>query len=83
MIEVTKISSKGQVTIPIEFRKLLNLTEGSKVAFVSDEDGRILVVNSSYLALKTAQSAFKGEAEKLGLKNENDVLELIRSARGD
>ncbi len=83
MIEVTKISSKGQVTIPIEFRKLLNLTEGSKVAFVSDEDGRILVVNSSYLALKTAQSAFKGEAEKLGLKNENDVLELIRSTRGD
>lgn len=83
MIEVTKISSKGQVTIPIEFRKLLNLTEGSKVAFVSDEDGRILVVNSSYLALKTAQSAFKGEAEKLCLKNENDVLELIRSTRGD
>ena len=83
MIEVTKISSKGQVTIPIEFRKLLNLTEGSKVAFVSDEDGRILVVKSSYLALKTAQSAFKGEAGKLGLKNENDVLELIRSARGD
>ena len=83
MIEVTKISSKGQVTIPIEFRKLLNLTEGSKVAFVSGDDGRIYVVNSSYLALKTAQDAFRGDADALGLKNEDDVLELIRSTRED
>lgn len=81
MIEVTKISSKGQVTIPIEFRKQLNLSAGSKVAFVSGDDGRIYVVNSSMLALKTVQKAFEGEAERLGLKDENDVAELLKSCR--
>ena len=79
MVEITKVSSKGQITIPIELRKYLNLIEGSKVAFILNEDGRVYIANSSMLALKEIQKEFRGEAEKLGLKDENDVPAFLKS----
>ena len=81
MIEVTKISAKGQVTIPIEFRQALGLTEGDKVAFIKGDDGNIYIFNASKIALKIAQKEFEGEANKAGLKNEDDVVALIRNER--
>ena len=83
MIEVTKMSVKGQITIPVELRRKLGLNEGSKVAFVDGDDGRVYIVNSAMLALKTAQKAFEGEAEKAGIKSEAEVLTLIRNERGN
>ena len=41
MIKIAKISEKGQITIPLELRKKLNLTKGSKVAFIDDKEGRV------------------------------------------
>ena len=78
MVEVSKVSSKGQVTIPLELRKYMKLTEGSKVAFVLDDDGRVVLANSSMLALKEAQAAFAGEAERLGLRDESDVAAFLK-----
>lgn len=80
MIDVSRISSKGQVTIPIEIRNALNLKEGSKVAFITDEKNRVYIVNSSLIALKEAQDAFSGVAEKAGLKDESDVSAFIKTA---
>lgn len=79
MIEVSKISSKGQVTIPLELRKKLKLTEGSKVAFITDENGRIYLANSSMLALKDVQSAFAGAAAEVGLESEEDVAAFLKT----
>ena len=81
MVEITKISSKGQVTIPIELRKYLNLSEGSKVAFILDENGKVFIANSSMLALKEVQTAFDVEAARLGLKDESDVAAFLKSVR--
>lgn len=82
MIEITKISSKGQVTIPIELRKYLNLPEGGKVAFVLDEKtGRVYIVNSSMLALKEVQTSFEGAAEELGISDESQVAAFLKNAR--
>lgn len=78
MIEVTKISSKGQVTIPVEIRKALNLKEGSKVGFITDEKGRFYIVNSSMIALRNIQLEFKDSAKEAGIKNENDVSEFLK-----
>lgn len=80
MIELSKVSAKGQVTIPLELRKKLQLTEGSKVAFISDDNGRIYLANSSLLALKDVQNAFDGVAEALGIKSEDDVAEFVKSS---
>lgn len=39
-----KLTSKGQLTIPVELRTLLNLKEGDRLAFVLDENEKIIEV---------------------------------------
>ena len=70
-MELAKVTSKGQVTIPIEIRKKLGIKNGDKILFV-EESGRIYMMNSSMDALLEAQKAFAGEAERLGLKDDDD-----------
>lgn len=79
-MEIAKVSSKGQITIPAEIRKKLNLKEGDKVLFL-EEDGKIILLNAGYVAIKEAQKAMEQEAEKVGLKNEEDVIELTKEVR--
>ena len=43
-LATSKISSKGQITLPIEVRKRLGVKEGESVKFVADEDGRTVVL---------------------------------------
>jgi len=40
------MTSKGQVTIPIEVREELNLTAGSRIDFIRRDDAYILVPSS-------------------------------------
>ena len=79
-MELAKVTSKGQVTILVEIRKNLGIKNGDKVLFIEDA-GRIYMMNSSMEALREAQMAFKGEAERLGLKNDDDVMEMIKAER--
>lgn len=43
IIETTKMTSKGQVTIPNHVRKLLHLQKGSSVAFGVTKNGIVLM----------------------------------------
>ncbi len=79
-MEISRISSKGQVTIPIDIRKKLNLKEGDKVLFV-EEEGKIFITNASLVAFRKIQTAMEGEAEKAGLTTEEDVVAFIKSIR--
>ena len=79
-MEIAKITSKGQITIPIQIRKLLGVKEGDKVLFV-EEEGRVMMMNSSMEALRKAQAAFVGEAERLGLEDEQDVVNMVSELR--
>ena len=79
-MELAKITSKGQITLPIAIRKELNLKDGSKVAFI-EKDGMYVLVNPVTLAINEVRESFKGEAERLGLKNENDVAQMIKEVR--
>ena len=79
-MELAKVMSKGQVTIPINIRKKLNLKEGHKVIFM-EQDGNIIVMNSSMIALQKIQKSFEGEAKRLGLKTEDDVVDLVNEIR--
>ena len=79
-MELAKITTRGQITIPIEIRKKLGVKEGDKVVFL-EENGRIIMGNAAMLALKMAQESFKGEAERLGLKTEQDVVDLVKDVR--
>ena len=79
-MELAKITSKGQITLPISIRKMLNLKDGDKVAFI-EKNGQYIVVNPVSLAIDNARDAFKGEAERLNLKNEEDVVNLVKEVR--
>lgn len=79
-MDLAKVTSKGQITIPVDIRRKLGIKEGDKVLFMEDR-GRIFVMNSSMEALRKAQEAFAGEAERLGLKDEDDVIRMIAELR--
>jgi AbrB family looped-hinge helix DNA binding protein len=79
-MELAKLTSKGQLTVPAAIRKKLLLKEGDKVVFISDDDG-IRIVNASFLALERVQKAFAGEAERLGLNTERDVADMVKEVR--
>lgn len=80
MMELAKITMRGQITIPVDIRKKLGVKDGDKVVFV-EENGRIVMENAAMVALKTAQDAFRGEAERLGLASEQDVAVLVKEVR--
>jgi len=79
-MELAKITLRGQITIPVEIRKKLGVKDGDKVVFIED-NGRIVMENSVRIALKDVQDAFKGEAKRAGLKNEQDVVAMIKDVR--
>ena len=79
-MEVARITTKGQITIPVEIRKRLGVKDGDKVIFI-EENGRIIVENAAMIALKNAQCDFDGEAERLGLKDEKDVVVMVKEVR--
>ena len=79
-MELAKITTKGQVTIPKSIRELLDLKEGSKILFI--QKGKDIVIqNAAMLALEKIQKSFDGEAERLGLKTEEDVVKIIKEFR--
>jgi len=81
-MELAKITMRGQITIPIQIRKRLGVKDGDKVIFI-EENGRIVVENAAMIALKNAQASFVGEAERLGLKSDQDVVDMIKEVRHD
>ncbi|WP_291447688.1 AbrB/MazE/SpoVT family DNA-binding domain-containing protein [Desulfovibrio sp.] len=47
-MELAKLTTKGQITIPAEIRKRLNVQAGDKVVFL-EENGRIFIENAGKL----------------------------------
>lgn len=60
----------------------MNLKEGDKVAFI-EKDGYIVLADSVMLALEQVQNAFQGEGERLNLKTEENVVNLVKEIRGE
>ena len=79
-METAKITSRGQITIPIDIRKKLGVREGDKVIFFEDQN-RIVVANAAKIAFTNLRAGFDGEAARLGLKNEGDVVALVDNVR--
>ncbi|HEY8875074.1 MAG TPA: AbrB/MazE/SpoVT family DNA-binding domain-containing protein [Desulfosporosinus sp.] len=74
-MEVSRISSKGQVTIPKTIRELLNLNEGDRVAFL-EENGKIMITKASLIALNELQDALSKEAKEKSISEEELLTEL-------
>lgn len=79
-MELARVTSKGQITIPRDIRKKLKLKPGDKVIFI-EEDGRVIFANSSVVALKNIQKQLIDEAKKAGIESEEDVEKLVNDIR--
>ena len=79
-MELAKVTTKGQITIPKSIRDKLELKEGSKIIFLQKGED-IVIKNSAMLALEKMQDEFEGEAERLGIKDEEDVVKLVKEFR--
>jgi len=79
-MELAKITTRGQICLPIAIRRKLRVKEGDKVVFL-EENGRIIMENAARLAFARVQEAFEGEAERLGLETEQDVAAMVKDMR--
>ena len=80
MLDIAKLSVKGQVTIPVEIRKKLSLKNGDKVVFI-EKRGDIVLMNSNRLAFEEFQREMAGEAERAGINSEQDIVDLVKELR--
>lgn len=74
MKEITStITSKGQVTIPSEIRKLLDLKERDKVAFIIEDDQTILFRPVKYPNVRSLLGNAKSNDPSLSWQEMRDI----------
>lgn len=72
-----RVTTKGQVTIPLEIRQKLNITSASEVDFVVSEDDRVYLVKKSIQRVKGRFTELRGIAT-VKLSTE-EIMALTRS----
>lgn len=78
-MEISRVTSKGQVTIPKAIRELLQLNEGDRIAFLQ-EDGKVVISKASVIALRELQKVVSKAANEQGI-TEEDLLEDLEKVR--
>ena len=81
-INVTSISSKGQVVIPLGIREKLRLIEGEKFVVVGEDDTILLkkMEMPSFIGIDKLLKKTQEHAKKHSL-TEKDMLEAIKKTR--
>lgn len=80
-MQIVSVSSKGQIAIPVSYRKELSLNEGSKLAIFSDGENIILkpIALPSEESLLSALADMREYAKNAGL-DDDDVKEAIKAS---
>jgi len=81
VMETSKVTSNGQVTIPADFRRLLGIKPGNRVLFFQRNNGDVVIENASVAAFRKAQSAFAGAAKDFEFNDDEDVLTDVMKSR--
>jgi AbrB family looped-hinge helix DNA binding protein len=75
----SSVTTKGQVTIPAEFRKMFNIQEGKKVLFTVDKKNGGIVVRPLYPIKSVSElPAFGMWKNKKDIQNTETYLRKIR-----
>lgn len=80
-MNLAKVSTARQITIPMEICQLLKIKPGQKVLFTERANGEVVMANASTAALDEAQQNFRGAAEESGLLTEDDIMNAVREVR--
>ncbi len=75
-MNLAKISTNGQITIPVEIRKKLSLKSGDKILFLQKSNGEIVIQNSSRLAIGKAQKEMSDV-----IISDEDILNEVLNVR--
>lgn len=81
-VDNAKVMAKGQVTIPKDVRKVLGVSDGDRISFVVEGDS-VRIMNAAVFAMQMLQSQLQGEAEKLGLTSDEEVMKLVKEVRNE
>ncbi|MCL1847741.1 MAG: AbrB/MazE/SpoVT family DNA-binding domain-containing protein [Coriobacteriia bacterium] len=77
VMDTSKVTTNGQVTIPADFRRLLGLKSGDKVLFFLRENGDVVVKNASEYATQNARADLAGSAKDI---NKNTQAKIQKAA---
>jgi len=75
-MNVARVSHNGQITIPIEIRRLLKIKTGDKMIFSQRDNGEIVVNNTALIAIDEAQAAVAGSTY-----SEDEILADVMALR--
>jgi antitoxin PrlF len=82
--EITStITSKGQVTIPAEVRRQLELKPGDKIVFVVEEAGQVRLVAPKYPDIQSLRGAAGSLAKPLSWKKMRAIAREDQAAEHD
>ena len=79
-VDNAKVMAKGQVTIPKDIRKVLDVASGDRITFVV-EGNTVRIVNSAVYAMHVLQKEMVGEAERADLSSDDEVMALVKKTR--
>jgi len=80
-MDVARITMLGQITIPIEIRKKLNLKDGDKVAFYEEGNGRFFFENTALQSFNRIQDEMRDTAKDAGFNTEKELQDFAREVR--
>ena len=82
----SRISSKNQVTIPVEMLRAVNMNSGDTVKFMSDGEGRIILIKHDEPKWKSTLRELIGSepgfSERFDYKKEREEWDATLTLRG-
>jgi AbrB family looped-hinge helix DNA binding protein len=82
LVDNAKVMAKGQITLPKDIRQALGVGTGDRVTLIMQDD-QVVMMNSAVYAMKMLQRSMEGEAEKAGLRSDDDVVNMITEMRAE
>lgn len=82
LVDNAKVMAKGQITLPKDIRNALGVQTGDRVTLIRKGD-QVIMMNAAVYAMKMLQTAMEGEAEKAGIKSDEDVTAIIAEMRDE
>lgn len=73
-MEIAKLTSKGQITIPKHIRTVLDVQEGDRLAFI-EEDGLVIMTKANLRQLHDLQDILSDEKFKELTQKAKHLLE--------
>jgi len=75
-MNLARVSQNGQITVPVEIRRALNIKTGDKIVFLRKSNGEIVVNNTALMAIAEAQATAADSNY-----SEDEVLDDVMASR--